>query len=96
MNYFASAEAQSYWAAGTGALATNRTVSLVFYTDPLSKRAADILNKSDIVVLSAGDMMPSEMQSAFWKACVDFVANPASLDQILANLERTRATAYSK
>jgi alpha-glucoside transport system substrate-binding protein len=96
MNFFASAEAQSYWAAGTGALATNRNVSLVFYTDPISKRAADLLNKSDIVVLSAGDMMPSEMQAAFWKACVDFVANPASLDQILANLEKVRATAYKK
>lgn len=96
MNYFASAEAQSYWAAGTGALATNRNVSLVFYPDPITKRAADILNKSEIVVFDASDMMPSEMNAAFWKGCVDFVADPGKLDQILASLEKVRSSAYKK
>jgi alpha-glucoside transport system substrate-binding protein len=96
MAYFASAEAQSYWAAGTGALATNRNVSLVFYPDALTKRAADILNKSEIVVFDASDMMPSEMNAAFWKGTVDFVAEPAKLDQILAGLDKVRASAYKK
>ncbi|MDP3178046.1 MAG: extracellular solute-binding protein [Spirochaetaceae bacterium] len=96
MNYFASAEAQAFWAAGTGALATNRNVSLVFYPDALTKRAADILNKSEIVVFDASDMMPSEMNAAFWKGTVDFVADPASLDQILAGLDKVRAAAYKK
>jgi alpha-glucoside transport system substrate-binding protein len=96
MNFFASAEAQSYLAAGTGALATNRNVSLVFYPDPITKRAADILNKSEIVVFDASDMMPSEMNAAFWKATVDYVSNPASLDAILASLDKVRATAYKK
>jgi alpha-glucoside transport system substrate-binding protein len=96
MNYFASAEAQAFWAAGTGALATNRNVSLVFYPDPITKRAADILNKSEIVVFDASDMMPSEMNAAFWKGCVDFVADPSKLDQILAGLEKVRSSAYTK
>lgn len=96
MEYFASAEAQSYFAAGTGALATNRNVSLVFYPDPLTKRAADILNKSEIVVFDASDMMPSEMNAAFWKATVDYVNNPANLDSILATLDKVRMGAYKK
>jgi alpha-glucoside transport system substrate-binding protein len=96
LRYFASAEAQSYWAAGTGALATNRNVSLVFYTDPITKRAADILNKSDIVVFDASDMMPSEMNAAFWKGTVDFVSSPGDLDKILASLDKVRLTAYKK
>ncbi len=96
MEYFASAEAQSYFAAGTGALATNKNVSLVFYPDPLTKRAADILNKSEIVVFDASDMMPSEMNAAFWKATVDFVNDPTKLDSILAGLDKVRATAYKK
>ncbi len=96
MEYFASAEAQSYFAAGTGALATNKNVSLVFYPDPLTKRAADILNKSEIVVFDASDMMPSEMNAAFWKATVDFVNDPSKLDSILAGLDKVRATAYKK
>ncbi|MDA8425360.1 MAG: extracellular solute-binding protein [Treponema sp.] len=96
MNYFASAEAQAFWAAGTGALATNKNVSLVFYTDPITKHAADILNKSEYFVFGAGDMMPSAMQAAFWKACVDYVNDPSSLDSILANLEKARLTAYKR
>lgn len=96
MEYFASAEAQSYFAVGTGALATNKNVSLVFYPDPLTKRAADILNKSEIVVFDASDMMPSEMNAAFWKATVDFVNDPSKLDSILAALDKVRATAYKK
>ncbi len=96
MNYFASAEAQSFLAAGTGGLATNRNLSLVFYPDPLTKRAADILNKAEIVVFDASDMMPSEMNAAFWKACVDYISDPTSLDAILTNLDKVRATAYKK
>lgn len=96
MNYFASAEAQSFLAAGTGGLATNRNLSLVFYPDALTKRAADILNKSEMIVFDASDMMPSAMNAAFWTACVNYVADPSSLDTILANLEKVRATAYNK
>ncbi len=96
MNYFASAEAQSFLAAGTGALATNRNLSLVFYPDALTKRAAEILNKSEIVVFDASDMMPSEMNAAFWKGCVDFVASPSSIDSILENLDKVRLAAYKK
>jgi len=96
MEYFASAEAQSYLAAGTGGLATNRNVSLVFYPDPITKRAADILNKSEIVVFDASDMMPPEMNAAFWKGTVDYVNNPANLDAILATLDKVRASSYKK
>jgi len=96
MNYLASAEAQSFLAAGTGALATNRNLSLVFYPDALTKRAAEILNKSEIVVFDASDMMPSEMNAAFWKGCVDFVASPSSIDSILENLDKVRLAAYKK
>ena len=83
-------------AAGTGGLATNRNLSLVFYPDALTKRAADILNKSEMIVFDASDMMPSAMNAAFWTACVNYVADPSSLDTILANLDKVRATAYKK
>ena len=41
-------------------------------------------------------MMPSEMNAAFWKACVDYISDPTSLDAILTNLDKVRATAYKK
>ncbi|MEN6492372.1 MAG: extracellular solute-binding protein [Rectinema sp.] len=94
VNYLASAEAQAFWAAGTGALATNRNVSLVFYSDPLIRRAADILNKSEIVVFDASDMMKPEMNAAFWSAVVSYIDNPKKLDSILAGLEKVRQEVY--
>lgn len=94
MNYMASAEFQAFWAAGTGALATNKNVSLVFYPDALTKRAADILNKAEIVVFDASDMMKPEMNAAFWRGVVDYVNKPADLDSILTGLEKVRADVY--
>jgi ABC-type sugar transport system, periplasmic component len=94
MNYIVSAEAQAYWAAGTGGLGTNRNVALTFYPDALTKRAASLLNGTEIVVFDASDMMKSQMNNAFWSAIVSYINNPADLDKILADLEKVRKDAY--
>ncbi len=94
MNYLASAEAQSFWAAGTGGLGTNKNVALTFYPDALTKRAASLLNNTEIVVFDASDMMKPEMNNAFWSAIVSYINNPSSLDSILANLEKVRKDTY--
>lgn len=95
LKFLASAEGQSYWAA-TGALSTNRTVPLSAYGDDLTREAASILNQSDIVVFDASDMMPGAMNEAFWAAILSFINDPASLDRILADLDKVRADAYAK
>jgi alpha-glucoside transport system substrate-binding protein len=92
--YLATAEAQAYWTSGTGAMSANRNVSLVFYPDLLSKTAAEILQKADMVVFDASDMMPGRMNSEFWSAVLSYVENPAALDSILTKLERVRQEAY--
>jgi len=94
IKYLTTPEAQAYWTSGTGAISANRSVSLVFYPDELSKTAARILQKADIVVFDASDMMPGEMNTAFWSAVMDYVQNPARLDSILSDLERVRRRAY--
>jgi alpha-glucoside transport system substrate-binding protein len=94
MNYLASAEAQAFWAAGTGGLGTNKSVALTFYPDALTKRAASILNNTEIVVFDASDMMKPQMNTAFWSGVVSFVNNPADLDKILADLDKVRLDAY--
>ncbi|MCE5256021.1 MAG: ABC transporter substrate-binding protein [Spirochaetaceae bacterium] len=96
MDYVASAEAQAFWAAGTGGLGTNKTVALTFYPDALTKRAASILNDTTIVVFDASDMMKSEMNSAFCAAIVSYINKPSDLDKILADLEKVRIDAYGK
>lgn len=94
IRYLTTPEAQSYWTSGTGALSANRNVSLVFYPDVLSRNAAQILQKAEIVVFDASDMMPGKMNNAFWSAIMSYVENPARLESILRNLEQTRREAY--
>ena len=94
IRYLTTPEAQSYWTSGTGALSANRNVSLVFYPDVLSKEAANILQKAEMVVFDASDMMPGEMNNAFWSAIMSYVENPSNLDSILSQLERVRRRAY--
>ena len=42
----------------------------------------------------ASDLMPDAMNAAFWKAVLDYVNAPESLDSILAGLDNVQATAY--
>jgi alpha-glucoside transport system substrate-binding protein len=94
IRYLVSPEAQAYWTSGTGALSANRNLSLVFYPDVLSKNAAQIMQKADIVVFDASDMMPGRMNNEFWSAIMSYVENPGRLDSILRSLEQTRRQAY--
>ena len=94
MSYIASADAQAFWAAGTGGLGTNRNVALTFYPDALTKRAASILNGTEIVVFDASDMMKPQVNNAFWAAIVSYVNKPSDLDAILADLDKVRKDAY--
>ena len=43
----------------------------------------------------AGDLMPSDMQAAYWAAVLKFVTDQSKLDSILADLDKTQATAYA-
>lgn len=94
IRYLTTQQAQSFWTSGTGALSANRELSLVFYPDVLSKNAAAILQGAEIVVFDASDMMPGEMNNAFWSAVMSYVQNPGRLDSILRNLDQIRQDVY--
>jgi len=96
VEYLASAPAQAYWAESASGLSANRQVPLTVYPDPVSRQAAAALTQADAAVFGAGDLMPSEMSSEFWSACLSFVAHPADLDGILAGLETVREEAYHR
>lgn len=93
MNYLATAEAQAYFAQ-TGATMPNKNLSIDAYETDIDKEFARILNDADTVVFDASDMMPSEINSAFWSATIDYVRNPERLDEILAGLENVRKDVY--
>ena len=96
LSYLTTAEAQAYWVKGGNGLSPNRQVSLDDYPSALSRKAAQILTGADLTVFDASDMMPSKMNTAFWSAVVSFVSNPSQLDDILAELDMVRKTAYPK
>ena len=39
--------------------------------------------------------MPSAMNTAFWKATLDYIQSPGDLDTILAGLDQVRQDSYS-
>jgi len=96
LKYLATADAQDIWVKrGGGKIAINKQVSLNDYPDPISKSLAQVVVDTKIARYDAGDLMPSDMQKAYWGAVLKFVQNQAQLDSILTDLDKTQATAYA-
>jgi alpha-glucoside transport system substrate-binding protein len=94
MAYLVTAEAQDIWVKHGGALSANKNATS--YPDDISKRSAELLTGAKTFVFDASDLMPQEMNAAFWKAIVDYIADPSKLDSILADLDSTQASAYAQ
>jgi len=96
LKYLATADAQDIWVKrGGGKIAINKKVSLSDYPDAISKSLAQVVVDTKIARYDAGDLMPSDMQKAYWGAVLKFVQNQSQLDAILADLDKTQATAYA-
>jgi alpha-glucoside transport system substrate-binding protein len=94
MNWLLTAEAQNIWVRIGGALSANRLA--VDYPDDISRRSAEILHAAQVFVFDASDLMPAAMNAEFWRAIVDYVADPGQLDSILARLDQIQAEAYAQ
>ena len=93
IKYLTTPEAQAIWVKRGGALSPNKNVATNDYPDQLSQKLAQTLVGAQTPLFSAADMMPNTMQTAFYKAVLNYVQNPNQLDSILASLEQTRQTA---
>ncbi len=94
MAYLVTAEAQDIWVKRGGALSANKNATS--YPDDISKRSAELITNAKTFVFDASDLMPQEMNAAFWKGIVDYIADPSALDSILATLDETQASAYAE
>jgi alpha-glucoside transport system substrate-binding protein len=92
MEYLVTAEAQSIWVERGGAISGNTTVTN--YPDEISARSAELLGEATVFRFDASDLMPEQMNNAFWSAMLDYTQNPDRLDQILARLDEIQADAY--
>jgi alpha-glucoside transport system substrate-binding protein len=93
MTYLASARAQETWIKLGGFTSVNRGVSADTYLDQVARTVAEELTEAEVSRFSAGDMMPTSLQRAWWGAMLDLVKDPSSVDSILDRLTATAETA---
>ncbi len=96
IKYLATPEAQSIWVKRGGALSANKLVSPDIYPDQLAQEQAQIVTTTKTAKFDASDLMPDAMSTAEYKAILDYIQNPGSLDSILANLDKVQADAYKQ
>lgn len=92
MAYLVTADAQDIWVKRGGALSANKNATS--YPDDISRRSAELITNAEAFAFDASDLMPQEMNAAFWKGVVDYVADASKLDAILAELDTIQASAY--
>lgn len=94
MQYLTTPEAQQIWVERGGAISPSREVPVDAYPDETSARFAEIILAAETTRFDASDLMPTEMNDAFFGAILDYVQNPDDLDSILENLDTVQESAY--
>jgi alpha-glucoside transport system substrate-binding protein len=99
MQFLASSEAASIWAADGGFVSPNRQVGLAEYPDDTTRLIAEELVNAENVRFDMSDLMPTALGGirgdGFWRAMQDYLADPSRVDTILADLESDAAAAYA-
>lgn len=94
VTYLASPAAQALIAKTGIWLSANKRVSADQYPSPFTGKAAETLAAAKSVHYYGNALMPQAMSDAFWKAVLDYTKQPDRLEEILAELDAVRATAY--
>ncbi len=94
IKYLASAEAQTIFAKKLGKLAVNKTVNPNIYTNPITKKAFQILSSAQVFRFDGSDMMPAQVGAGtFWTGVLDYI-NGTPLDTVLTKIEQSAKEAY--
>ncbi len=94
VKYLATADAQSIWVKRGGFTSVNKSVDISAYPDPVAQASAKMLTAASTFRFGAGDLMPSQVQQAFWKGMLSFIQDQSKLDSILGDIESTAQSAY--
>jgi alpha-glucoside transport system substrate-binding protein len=95
-DYLASADAQAIWCGELGKIAVNTKVDPSIYPDPITAKAADIVQSADVFRFDASDLMPAAVGSGtFWSGILDYI-NGIPLDTVLENIEQSAVAAYAQ
>jgi len=94
VKYLATADAQAIWVKRGGFTAVNKSVPISDYPDAVSQASVKMLTAAPIVKYGAGDLMPAQVQTAFWKGLLTYIQDAGQLDTVLSNIESTAVSAY--
>ena len=94
VKYLATADAQAIWVKRGGFTAVNKNVPISDYPDAVSQASVTMLTSAPIVKYGAGDLMPAQVQTDFWKGLLTFIQDQSQLDTVLSNIESTAKSAY--
>ncbi len=94
VKYLATADAQAIWVKRGGFTAVNKNVPISDYPDAVSQASVKMLTSAPIVKYGAGDLMPAQVQTDFWKGLLTYIQDSSQLNTVLGNIESTAVTAY--
>jgi alpha-glucoside transport system substrate-binding protein len=94
VQYLAGPKPQEIWIKDGGFTSVNKTVDLSVYPDAVAKASAQMLSSAKIYRFGADDLMPSQVENAFWNAVLDYIKDRSQLDSILSRMESVAQQAY--
>ena len=92
MSHLASAEAQQIWVDIGGFTSLHTQIGLDSYPDVVAQAQAEQLTQSELFRFDLDDAIGGALQTAFFTGITDYLADPGSLDAILAGIEDARET----
>jgi alpha-glucoside transport system substrate-binding protein len=93
--FLISQEAQEIWVKELGELSANKSTDPVLFTNPVTRKAWQILSNATISRYDASDMMPGAVGTgSFWSGVLDFVSG-IPLNRVLDTIENSAKDAYS-
>ncbi len=95
VQWLATADAQKIWVQRGGFTATNKQVEASAYPNKVAGASAAALVAAPIFRFGAGDLMPSQVQSAFWAGVLKFIGDQSQLDSVLNDIEGVAKQAYT-
>jgi alpha-glucoside transport system substrate-binding protein len=95
IQYMATPDAQAIWVKRGGFTATNNQVPASDYPDAVAGASAQALASAPIFRFGADDLMPSQVEDAFWKGVLTYIGDPTQLDSVLTTIEGVAASAYT-
>ncbi len=95
VKYLATADAQAIWVKRGGFTSVNKSVSLDSYPDKVAQASAQMLSSAGVFRFGADDLMPSQVENAFWQGALTYIQDQTKLDSVLSTIESTAQQAYS-